>query len=77
MALDGRIRILNPTIANTLGLSGETTFVELFSLGWFDLLLWAMQVLVAVWVADKLGQQRITTLSDPSAGAGNPAAQNE
>jgi hypothetical protein len=61
VVLDGRIRILNHTIATTLGLSGETTFVELFSVGWFDLLVWAMQVLVAVWVADKLGERRLVT----------------
>ena len=73
-ALDVRFRILNQAVADLLGLSGEIPVVELFGIGWFDLFVWAMQVLVAIWVADKLGQERLATLPNPSAGADNPTA---
>jgi hypothetical protein len=56
--LDARIRVLNPEITNVMGLSKETPLIELVGFGWLDLFIWWMQIIVAVWVADKLAEQR-------------------
>ncbi len=54
IALDLRVRILNQTVADFLSLPGERAAIEVFGFGWFELFIWSMQVLVAVWVANKL-----------------------
>jgi hypothetical protein len=55
IALDVRFRIQNHTVADFLRLPGEHAAIEVFGFGWFELFIWSMQVLVAVWVANKLG----------------------
>lgn len=54
IALDVRFRIQNETVADFLSLSGERAAIEVFGFGWFELFIWSMQVLLAVWVANKL-----------------------
>jgi hypothetical protein len=54
LALDVRFRIQNQTVADFLSLPGEHGAMEVFGFGWFELFIWSMQVLVAVWVANKL-----------------------
>jgi hypothetical protein len=58
-ALDVRLRILNETLAELLGVIGEFSVIELLDIGWFDLLVWVMQVVVALWVAGKLSSQSL------------------
>ena len=71
-ALDIRLRILNQTVSEFLGLRGEVSLAEAYDIGWFDLLVWVIQVVVAVWVADKLSSQTLSARSNP-AGANNSA----
>lgn len=54
IALDVRFRIQNQTVADFLSLPGERAAIEVVGFGWFELFIWSMQVLVAVWVANKL-----------------------
>lgn len=54
VVLDLRLKILNPAVVEILGKSGEFPAIELLSFGWFDIVVWAVQVLVAVWVADRM-----------------------
>ena len=54
IALDVRFRIENETVADFLSLPGERAAIEVVGFGWFELFIWSMQVLVAVWVANKL-----------------------
>jgi hypothetical protein len=54
IALDVRFRIQNETVADFLSLSGEHAAIEVFDFGWFELLIWSLQALVAIWLADKL-----------------------
>jgi hypothetical protein len=72
-AVDIRVRILNQTVAEWLGLSGEISVIELSDIGWFDLLVWAMQVLVAARVAETLDVQSFSTPANSSGGGNNPA----
>ncbi len=72
-ALDIRVRILNQTVAEWLGLSGEISVIELSDIGWFDLFVWVVQVVVAMWVADTLGAQSFSTPANSSDGGNNPA----
>jgi hypothetical protein len=73
VAVDIRVRILNQTVAEWLGLSGEISVIELSDIGWFDLLVWAMQVLVAARVAETLDVQSFSTPANSSGGGNNPA----
>ena len=68
-ALDIRLRILNHTAAELLGVVGEISVIELLDIGWFDLLVWAIQVVVALWIADKLGSQSLSAPSNPTSGS--------
>ena len=52
--LDARLTIGNTRIAKALGVSGEVPLINFFSIGWFDVLVWGVQVVVASWVADRL-----------------------
>ena len=54
IALDVQFRIQNQTVADFLRLPGEYGALDIFGFGWFELFTWSMQVLVAVWVANKL-----------------------
>jgi hypothetical protein len=65
-ALDIRLRILNHTAAELLGIVGEISVIELLDIGWFDLLVWAIQVVAALWIADKLGPQSLSAPSNPT-----------
>jgi hypothetical protein len=65
-ALDIRLRILNHTAAELLGVVGEISVIDLLDIGWFDLLVWVMQVVVAVWVADKFSSQSLLVPSNPA-----------
>ena len=69
-ALDIRLRILNHTAAEMLGVVGEISIIDLLDIGWFDLLVSVMQVMVAVWVAGKLSSRSLSVPSNP-AGANN------
>ena len=42
-ALDIRLRILNDTAAEFLGLRGEISLAEAYDIGWFDLLVWSFK----------------------------------
>ena len=54
IALDLRIVIGNSRAAEALGVSGEVPLINLIGFGWFDVLVWGVQVIVAAWVADRL-----------------------
>jgi hypothetical protein len=45
-ALDIRLRILNHTAAEVLGVVVEISVIDLLDIGRFDLLVWVMQVMV-------------------------------
>ena len=72
-ALDIRVRILNQTVAEWLGLFGEISVIQLSDIGWFDLFVCVVQVVVAMWVADTLGAQSFSTPANSSGGGNNPA----
>ena len=65
-ALDIRLRILNQTAAEFLGLREEASLFEFYDFGWLDLFVWAMQILVALWVAEKLSSQNLSRPSNPA-----------
>jgi hypothetical protein len=44
---DIRVRILNHTAAEVLGVVVEISVIDLLDIGWLDLLVWFMQVMVA------------------------------
>ena len=55
VALDLTLKIGNPSAAAVFG--GELPATEMLSLGWFEVLVWVTQGLVAVWVADRLSRR--------------------
>jgi hypothetical protein len=60
------LRILNHAAAELLGIVGEISIIDLLDVGWFDLLVWVTQVVVAVWVANKLSSQSLSGPSNPA-----------
>ncbi len=60
---DIRFRILNPSLAKALRVSGEHTVAEFLGIGWFDICAWVGQILIATWVADKLAQPPVRPVS--------------
>lgn len=56
--LDARIVIGNSRVAKALGVSGEFPVTNFLSIGWFDVLVWGAQVIVAAWVAGWLLPRR-------------------
>lgn len=54
MALDARIIIGNARVAEMLGVAGEFPLIDLFTVGWFGIVMYGVQVIIAVWVAERL-----------------------
>lgn len=52
VALDATLKIGNPGAAAVFGRDIGVT--DMLSLAWLDVIIWAVQGLVAVWVADRL-----------------------
>ena len=54
MVLDATFTVRNQSIAQLLGFSQHTPLIELFGFGWYQVLFWLAQSLLALWVASKL-----------------------
>ena len=56
LALDLTFKIGNPKAAAVLG--SEFEGAEMITFGWFEIVVWVIQGLVAVWIADRLSRPR-------------------
>lgn len=54
MVLDATVTVHNDSVAQLFGLSRHTPLLELFGFGWYEILIWLAQSLLALWVANKL-----------------------
>ena len=57
LALDATITIRNTAMAKLMNLYPNYPFVELLGFGWYEIIIWLVQVFVALLVMNKLAQR--------------------
>jgi hypothetical protein len=62
LSLDATITIGNKQIANSLGLKGEVSLGEMFGIGWFDVIAWIIQSIIAHFVGIRVYQKLLSRL---------------
>ena len=57
VALDATITVRNTAVAELMNLYPNYPFVELLGFGWYEIIIWLGQVLVALLVMNKIAQK--------------------